>query len=86
MTPPRPDPAIACAACQREWQDHPGLAHTCKLATELATTLRDILTYVQQPAYTRDITEQEIYFDTIETARRLIVKAGLFQKQPQDHL
>jgi hypothetical protein len=70
------DSAITCPACQREWQDHPGLAHTCKLATHLAESLREILTYVRAPEYTRDITEQEIYFDAVENARRLVVKAG----------
>jgi hypothetical protein len=78
------DPAIACPACQREWQDHPGLAHTCALATALAHTLRDILTYVRAPEYTRDITEQEIYFDAVENARRLVVKAGLFKDSPPE--
>jgi hypothetical protein len=70
------DSAITCPACQREWQDHPGVAHCCKLATDLADSLRDILTYVRPPEYTRDITEQEIYFDLVENARRLVVKAG----------
>ena len=70
------DSAITCPACQREWQDHPGLAHTCNLATHLAESLRDILTYVRPPEYTRDILEQEIYFEAVENARRLVVKAG----------
>jgi len=77
------DSAIACAACQREWQDHPGVAHTCQLATELADSLRAILTYVRPPEYTRDITEQEIYFDLLENARRLVVKAGYHPNEKQ---
>lgn len=70
------DSAITCPACQREWQDHPGIAPTCQLATDLASSLRAVLTYVSPPEYTRDITEQEIYFDIVENARRLVVKAG----------
>jgi hypothetical protein len=70
------DSAITCPACRREWQDHPGIAHTCALATALANTLRDILPYVRPPEYTPDITQQEIYFDAVENARRLVVKAG----------
>ncbi len=83
MTPLQ-DSAIACPACRREWQDHPGIAHTCKLASELARSLHDILTYVHPPEYTRDITEQEIYFDAVEHARRLVVKAGLFKDYPPE--
>ncbi|MBU6183519.1 MAG: hypothetical protein KGR46_12005 [Verrucomicrobia bacterium] len=75
------DSAVACPACHREWQDHPGVAHTCKLATELAAHLRDILHYVQPPEYTRDITEQEVFFDLLENSRRLIVKARTFQNE-----
>ena len=78
------DPLIACPACRREWQDHPGVAHCCKLATELAASLRDILTYVRAPEYSRDLTEQEIYFDLVENARRLVVKAGHFQTLPPE--
>jgi hypothetical protein len=81
------DPTIACPACRREWQDHPGVAHCCRLATELAASLRAILTYVRPPEYTRDIGEQEIYFDLMENARRLVVKAGHFQNlPPEPHL
>jgi hypothetical protein len=81
------DPTIACPACRREWQDHPGVAHCCRLATELAASLRAILTYVRAPEYSRDIGEQEIYFDLMENARRLVVKAGHFQNlPPEPHL
>jgi hypothetical protein len=78
------DPLIACPACRREWQDHPGIQHTCRLATDLARSLRAVLHYVSPPEYTRDITEQEIYFEEIETARRLVVKAGHFQNLPPE--
>jgi hypothetical protein len=73
------DSAIACPSCHREWQDHPGVAHTCKLATDLAATLRAVLHYAQPPEYTRDIGAQEVYFDLLENARRLVVKARTFE-------
>lgn len=72
--------AISCPSCHREWQDHMGIIHTCKLARELAASLKDVLRYVSPPEYTRDITEQEIYFDCIENARRLVVKAHNFEQ------
>lgn len=75
------DSAVGCTACHREWLDHPGLDHTCKLATDLAATLRGVLRYAQPPEYTRDIGEQEIYFDLLENARRLIVKARTFESE-----
>ena len=61
-----------CNACGREWQDHPGV--------DLAVTLKEVLTYAEPPEYSRDITEQEIYFDIIERARRLIVKSRHFSQ------
>ena len=73
------DSAISCPACHREWQDHPGAAHCCKLATDLAANLRAILTYVRPPDYTRDISAQEVFFDLMENSRRLIVKARTFE-------
>jgi hypothetical protein len=75
------DSAISCPACHREWQDHPGTAHCCQLSVELAANLRDILRYVEPPEYTRDIGEQEIFFDLMENARRLIVKARTFESE-----
>lgn len=72
--------SFQCNACGREWQDHPGVEPTCKLATDLAVTLKEVLTYAEPPEYTRDITEQEIYFDIIEKARRLIVKSRHFSE------
>lgn len=75
------DSAISCPACHREWQDHPGAAHCCKLATELAANLRAVLQYVEPPEYTRDIGEQEIFFDLVENSRRLIVKARTFESE-----
>jgi len=47
----------------------------------LAATLRGVLRYAEPPEYTRDIGEQEIYFDLIENARRLIVKARTFESE-----
>ena len=67
-----------CSACSREWHDHPGVETTCKLACDLALTLKEVLHYATPPEYTRDITEQEIYFDLLEKARRLVVKARTF--------
>ena len=72
--------SFQCNACGREWQDHPGVEPTCKLAIDLAATLKEVLTYAEPPEYTRDITEQEIYFDLIEKARRLIVKSRHFSE------
>ena len=71
--------AISCPSCHREWQDHPGVIPTCKLARDLATTLRAVLHYAQPPEYTRDISAQEVYFDLLENARRLVVKARTFE-------
>ena len=70
------DPHTGCQACGREWQDHPGITHTCRLATDLATYLRWALDHVEPPEYTRDIGEQEIYFHSLEEARRLVVEAS----------
>lgn len=77
MTTPKKetDPLIACQACGREWQDHPGVSHTCRLATDLAEYLRWALNHVEAPQYTRDITKQEVYYDSLEEARRLVVEA-----------
>ncbi len=72
--------SFQCNACGREWQDHPGVEPTCKLAIDLALTLKEVLTYAEPPEYTRDISEQEIYFDIIERARRLIVKSRHFSE------
>ena len=72
--------SFQCNACGREWQDHPGVEPTCKLAIDLAETLKEVLSYAEPPEYTRDITEQEIYFDIIERARRLIVKSRHFSE------
>ena len=72
--------SFQCNACGREWQDHPGVEPTCKLAADLAVTLKEVLTYAEPPEYTRDISEQEIYFDIIERARRLIVKSRHFSQ------
>ena len=69
-----------CNACHRKWQDHPGVEPTCKLAMDLALTLKEVLAYTSPPEYTRDITEQEIYFDLLEKARRLIVKSRHFSE------
>lgn len=75
------DSAIACKACHREWQDHPGTAYCCELATDLARCLRGALHYVKAPEYTRDISEQEAFFELMETSRKLIVKARTFESE-----
>jgi len=54
---------------------------TCKLARDLAATLRAVLHYAQPPEYTRDIGAQEVYFDLVENARRLVVKARAFESE-----
>jgi hypothetical protein len=70
------DQYMACQACGREWQDHPGVVHTCRLAADLAASLRWAIDHVEPPEYTRDIGEQEIYFHSLEEARRLVVEAS----------
>jgi len=75
------DSAISCPACHREWQDHPGVQHCCKLSVDLAANLRAVLTYAKPPEYTRDIGEQEVFYDLMENARRLIVKARTFESE-----
>ena len=75
------DTAIACPACHREWQDHPGIMHTCRLATDLAETLRGVLEYARPPECTRDFSRQDMYFDLVERARMLIVKARTFESE-----
>ena len=77
------DPYIGCQACGREWQDHPGVAHTCRMASDLADYLRWALNHIEPPEYTRDITEQEVYFHSLEEARRLVVEASNWKaRQP----
>lgn len=41
-----------CPSCDKEWQDHPGLAWTCEHKENLLQALSDILPYVQPPAPT----------------------------------
>lgn len=76
------DPNITCQACGREWQDHPGVERTCKLAAALASHLRDILAYAQPPEYRRDFGKQEIYFELLENCRRLVVEASNWKHRP----
>lgn len=77
MLNPTTDPKITCQSCGREWQDHPGVAHTCRLATDLAHYLRWALNHINPPEYTRDISEQEVYWHSAEESRRLVVEAGI---------
>lgn len=70
------DPKITCQSCGREWQDHPGISHTCRLATDLAHSLRWALNHIDPPEYTRDIGEQEVYWHSAEEARRLVIEAS----------
>jgi hypothetical protein len=76
------DPNIGCPSCNKEWQDHPGIRHTCRLATDLAESLRWAIAHVEPPEYTRDIGEQEIYFHSLEEARRLVVEASNWRSKP----
>jgi len=69
------DPYIACQACGREWQNHPGISHTCQMASDLADYLRWALNHITPPEYTRDLNEQEVYWHSAEEARRLVVEA-----------
>ena len=71
------DPKITCQSCGREWQDHPGVAPTCRLAIDLANYLRWALQHITPPEYTRDIGEQEVYWHSAEEARRLVVQSGI---------
>ena len=70
------DPKITCQSCGREWQDHPGITHTCRLAADLADSLRWALNHIEPPEYTRDIGEQDVYWHSAEEARRLVVEAS----------
>jgi len=70
------DPFVGCQACGKEWQDHPGISRTCQMASDLADYLRWALNHIEPPEYTRDITEQEVYFHSLEEARRLVVEAS----------
>lgn len=70
------DPFVGCQACGREWHDHPGISLTCRMASDLADYLRWALNHIEPPEYTRDITEQEVYFHSLEEARRLVVEAS----------
>lgn len=79
------DPKITCQSCGREWQDHPGIAHTCRLATDLAHSLRWALNHIDPPEYTRDITEQEVYWHSAEEARRLVVEASNWKARHPHH-
>lgn len=47
----------------------------------LSGDIEGVLRYAHPPEYTRDIGEQEIYFDLLENARRLIVKARTFESE-----
>ena len=69
-----------CRACGRAWQDHPGVEHCCKLASALGEYLKWSLSHVQppegDPISTRD------YYESLEEARRLVVQASGWKRQP----
>jgi len=52
-----------CKACGTEWLDHMGVQGTCSRLQQANELLLMALSYVEQPEYSGDITEQEMYFD-----------------------
>jgi len=52
-----------CKACGTEWLDHKGVQATCSRLQQANELLLMALSYVKQPEYSRDVLEQEIYFD-----------------------
>lgn len=75
------DPMITCQSCGREWQDHPGVQHCCKLTVALAEHLRWALKHVEPPEYRRDLTEMEVFYQFLEESKRLIVEASGWRKR-----
>ena len=53
------------------------------MASDLADYLRWALNHIEPPEYNRDIGEQEVYFHSLEEARRLVVEASNWKaRQP----
>lgn len=75
MTPP-----YECRACGREWQDHPGVESCCKLASALGEYLKWALGFVQPPEHDPIATRD--YYESLEEARRLVVQASGWKRQP----
>ena len=61
-----------CPSCGIEWIDHRGPTSLCERIQECKRVIADLLHYVEQPNYTRDIGEMECYFDTIEDAEIIL--------------
>jgi hypothetical protein len=61
-----------CSACGTEWIDHRGPTSLCERIQECKRIITDLLHYIEQPDYSRDIGEMESYFDTIEDAEIIL--------------
>jgi hypothetical protein len=61
-----------CQACGTDWTDHRGPISLCERIQECKRIIADLLTFVEQPNYSRDIGEMESYFDTIEDAEIIL--------------
>ena len=61
-----------CPSCGVEWVDHRGPTSLCERLQECKRVIAELLHYVEQPDYTRDIGEMECYFDTIEDAEIIL--------------
>jgi len=66
------DFAGKCSSCGVEWVDHRGIISVCNRLQEAKKAIEELLHFVDQPEYSRDITEMEIYFDVVENAERIL--------------
>jgi hypothetical protein len=53
----------SCKACGTDWIDHMGIQSTCSRLQQASELLLMALSYIKQPEYSRDLGEQEMYFD-----------------------
>jgi len=61
-----------CNSCGVPWVDHRGPTLLCEKIQECKRVIKDLLHYVEQPEYMRDIGEMEVYYDLIEDAEIII--------------
>lgn len=67
-----PDLAVKCPSCGIEWVDHRGATSLCQRLQEAKKAIEELLHFVEQPEYSRDISEMEVYFDVVENAERIL--------------
>lgn len=67
-----PDLSAKCPSCGIEWVDHRGAISLCRRLQEAKNAIEELLHFVDQPEYSRDISEMEVYFDVIENAERIL--------------